>query len=97
MPVLESSGNWTQVAVTYDGDNQEVSQFVNGERVGHWHTTYSDSLRLGHLAIGNLSLDETELAQGVNREFIGLIDEVLISSRVYSLKEIRECYEIGKP
>jgi YD repeat-containing protein len=94
---LQSAGDWNQVAVTYDSESQVVTQFLNGQRVERWDTTYNDSLRLGHLAIGNLSVDQLEVEQGVNREFIGAIDEVIISSRAFTLEEIRSHYMAGKP
>lgn len=94
---LQSAGDWNQVAVTYDSESQVVTHFLNGQPVERWDTPYNDSLRLGHLAIGNLSVDQLEVEQGVNREFIGAIDEVVISSRAFTLEEIRSHYVAGKP
>ncbi|KAA1259912.1 FecR protein [Rubripirellula obstinata] len=94
---LVPSRRWNHIAVTYDGPSQEISQFVNGEEVASWDTEYGDSLRLGHLAIGNLSVDQTEINMGVTREFFGAIDEVVISSRAYSADEIQACFTVGKP
>lgn len=94
---LVPSRKWNLIAVTYDGVNREISQYVNGKKVARWETTYGDTLRLGHLAIGNLSVDETEIAMGVTREFFGAIDEVVVSSRVYSPDEIQVCFMVGNP
>jgi hypothetical protein len=95
--VLHPSRQWNHIAVTFDSENRRIKQFVNGSLIHSWTTGHGGLVRLGNLAIGNLSVDDFEIAQGVSREFLGAIDEVVISSRVYSPEEIKSNYKSGKP
>ena len=94
----DTFGQWIQVAIVYNADDQSIQQYFNGKLVSRSVTEASDPLFLGHLAVGNLSRNaEEEALPKTSREFIGAIDELLISSRAYSDEEIRTNWNIGKP
>ncbi len=91
-------GQWIQLGVVYDSDDGMLQQYLNGKMISRRVTDESYPLFLGHLAVGNLSRSkEEESMPQTSREFIGAIDELLISSRSFSHEEILENWAVGRP
>ena len=96
------SGQWFQIATTYDTENLRVSHFVNGERVSQESIAEEwlvEAVNIGAASIGNWSeprykRDDPSFAI---RNLNGAIDEFAIFNAALSEEEIRELYEIGKP
>jgi len=96
------SGQWFQIATTYDTQKRQVTHFVNGESVSREpieNEWLVDSIQVGAASIGNWSeprykRDDPSFAI---RNLNGAIDEFAIFNAALSEDEIRELYEIGKP
>jgi len=96
------SGQWFQIATTYDTEKRQVTHFVNGTLVSRepiedeWLV---DSVMIGAASIGNWS--EPRYKQNdpnfAIRNLNGAIDEFAIFNSALSETEIRDLYQAGKP
>jgi anti-sigma factor RsiW len=91
-------GGWHQLAVTYDNQSGEATQYFDGVRVSKEISAYHTpgrSLQFGPCELGNWGLP-TEGHQFPIRNLNGALDEFAIYSARLSDDEIKGLYEHGK-
>jgi hypothetical protein len=93
----ERLGQWTHLAVVYDGDAKQVVHFVNGEEVKRQRLLFETPLRLGPCQLGNWNHGDYTVDEMPIRNLTGRMDEFEIWRRALSDKEIRQVYEAGQP
>jgi|GEM_PF-898369 len=87
-------GQWSHIAVTYNGSNGQIIIYINGTEVAYetWNSGGSGNIVSDNenaLYIGRYT---TDLA---DRYFKGKIDEIRIENRVLSASEISDDYNSG--
>lgn len=95
------SGQWFQIAVTYDSSSKKVTHYVNGKPVASEvlpDEFVVDKVRIGPASIGNWSepfyrKDPHFTVRNLN----GAIDEFAIFSEALPAAEIARLYKKGKP
>ena len=94
----ELLGKWTCFAVTLDSQGERLVCYRNGEPTSLKQLHRPILALLEYMELGNFSLSAQERAAGVSEcRFFGAIDELVISNRAMSAKEIKDFYEIGRP
>lgn len=91
----DGQGQWTCLAVVYDGAAGTLRSFVNGELSFEQPAKYRGPVHLDFMEMGNLSLESG--LDNFHYRFYGAFDEVLVAKRAMTASEIREIYEIGAP
>lgn len=97
---VSKSGQWFHIAAVYDPVRRMVTQYVNGEQVGHeaiQETFFIDSLRIGPAEIGNWGQPFRQSAWFAVRNLNGTIDELAIFNAALDSSEISLLYDQGKP
>ena len=94
------SGQWLQLATTYDVDQKQTTHYLNGLALSQ--ETIPDvqlvsTTRIGKASIGNWSMPTKPDAAFAIRNLNGSIDEFTIFGAALSPEEILEIYENGKP
>ena len=82
---LVTSGEWTHVAVTYDGDANEAKTYINGELVD----TFAQSGAIGDVYTGFNDLTIGGRGNDSDERFDGKIDEVRVWSTTRTEAEIQ--------
>jgi hypothetical protein len=97
-PLLDPTqmGLWVQLAVVYDGQNHQVTHYLNGKAVWARPTDSDFPLRLGAMEVGNWTPHVGEPMERI-RNFNGRIDEFAIWSRALSAEEIGQAFQAGCP
>lgn len=94
------SGQWIQIATTYDSATKEVAHYVNGKAISR-ETVPDDmlvnSIKIGAASLGNWSEPKRYDPVFAMRNLNGAIDEFLIFSEALSAEAISDLYHIGKP
>ncbi len=94
------SGQWLQIATTYDGHDHVVTHYVNGEAVSREALPADkipDRVVIGGASIGNWSQPKRDDPEFAVRHLNGVIDEFAIYSEVLTPAEIQSFYQLGKP
>lgn len=101
-PVWNKSlaGAWLHLVAVYDPASRKVIQYVNGNEVAR--ETIADEflisdLHIGAAEIGNWGQPFRATPDFAVRNLDGVIDEMLITSKPLSPKEIVDLYQQGKP
>ena len=95
------SGQWIQIAVTYDSEDKAITHYLNGEQLSREilpDEYVVDRVRIGSASIGNWSepyyrKDPHFTVRNLN----GAIDEFAIFSAALTSAEIADLYAKGKP
>ena len=94
------SGEWLNLATTYDVEQAQTSHYLNGALLS------SDSIpdsklvketRIGLASIGNWSAPTKPNQDFAIRNLNGRMDELMIFNSALSAEEIQEIYSNGKP
>jgi hypothetical protein len=93
----ERFGQWTHLAVVYDGDEEQVTHYVNGRAVASEALRFDTPLRIGDAELGNWNLGSRRNEKRPIRYFSGGMDEFLIFSRALTDKEIQQFHTRGRP
>jgi uncharacterized protein YaiE (UPF0345 family) len=96
------SGQWFQIATTYDVEARQVTHYVNGEIVSREPIAEEwlvERVSINAASIGNWSepIYRRDDPSFQVRNLNGVIDEFALFSDALSADEIRELYEIGRP
>jgi hypothetical protein len=90
-------GQWTHLAVVYDGEKERVSHHVDGECVLDEPTRFDTPLRIKDAELGNWNVGTRRNEKRPIRYFSGCMDEFMLFSRALSEQEIKRLYEQGRP
>jgi hypothetical protein len=96
---LTNQRRWHHIAVTYDNQNGEAVQYLDGQEISREISPMHQPgrpIQFGPCEIGNWGLP-TQGHQFPIRNFNGRIDEFLIYKAALSPAEVHELCEIGKP
>jgi hypothetical protein len=85
--------NWYHIVCTYDGAQGWVKLYVNGEL----QETKQYGGRARNLVRFPASQIGAWFSGGQQRLFHGIIDELVVTARVWTPDEVRAMYEVGKP
>jgi hypothetical protein len=92
----EMFGDWIQLAVVYDGEQGQVSHYVNGRAVAQLHVDFDIPLVVGSAELGNWNLASHRNNSPI-RFFTGCMDEFMLFGRALSSQEIERIYEQSRP
>lgn len=95
----DSLGRWHHLAVTYDNQSGEVTQYFDGREVSHEVSPLHEpgrALTFGPCEIGNWGLPTAGHPFPI-RNLNGAIDELMIYHAALSASEVKDMFEHGKP
>jgi hypothetical protein len=92
----EQLGQWTHLALVYDGDGGQVTHYVDGHPVSKESVKLDIGLRLGDVELGNWNLGSHRNKSFI-RYFSGCMDEFLLFGRALRADEIERLYTQGRP
>ncbi len=92
----ERLGQWTQLAVVYDRDGQQVTHYVDGRPVKQKAIELDIPLHLGDAEIGNWNTASFFDKHPI-RHLSGCMDEFLLLARALTELEIEQLYLQGRP
>lgn len=92
----ERFGQWLHLAVVYDRDGGQVTQYVDGRAVVHQPILFNVPLHIGDAEIGNWNIAPGRSSQPI-RYLSGCMDEFMLFGRALSAPEIEELYHQGGP
>ena len=93
----ETLGRWTQLAMVYDGDKSQITQYVNGHPVTRFPLPQSVLLRIEHGELGNWNPGANSTDPSPVRHLSARMDEFALFSRALSEKEIAGLFTSGNP
>lgn len=96
----QMSGQWIQLATTYDSGDRTVTHYLNGKPLSSEILTDEyvvDKVRIGSASIGNWSEPYRQDPHFTVRNLNGAIDEFAIFSEALTAEEIANLYTKGKP
>jgi hypothetical protein len=93
----EAIGQWVLLAVSYDAPTGEVTHYWNGTPVARSIMSNAAPLSFDYLELGNPGPSGPETLPGDRYGFFGSLDELLISRRVLTPREIVDLYAAGRP
>ncbi|MFK7736815.1 MAG: LamG-like jellyroll fold domain-containing protein [Pirellulaceae bacterium] len=94
------SGEWLNLATTYDVENAITSHYLNGELLSSDEIPDSklvEETRIGLASIGNWSAPTKPNQDFAIRNLNGRMDELMIFNSALAAEEIQEIYSNGKP
>lgn len=94
---VEGQGQWMSLAITYSMNDGSLILYMNGKPTGISELKTLAPINLDFLGIGNYCSYRYKPHAGGYERFLGVIDEVLISSKKLSNQEVLELHEIGLP
>jgi hypothetical protein len=89
-------GQWLHLAVVYDRDGHQVTQYVDGRAVVHQPIPFDIPLKIGDAELGNWNIAPGRSRQPI-RYLSGCMDEFMIFSRALNAQEITTFYHQGRP
>jgi hypothetical protein len=92
----ERLGHWVHLAVVYDRQGQQVTQYVDGQPILEEPLKLDIPLRMGDVQLGNWSIATHRNNQPI-RYFTGCMDEFVMFSRALDGQEIEQLYTQGRP
>ncbi|MFG0264047.1 MAG: LamG-like jellyroll fold domain-containing protein [Rhodopirellula sp. JB055] len=94
---LTRLGQWIHVASVFDGNNQTVRHYFNGQRVPcEGRLQYDGPIRIGDAELCNWGRPVDQSAHAI-RNFNGRMDEFLMLNDALDEAEILEIYHAGNP
>ncbi len=94
------SGQWLQLATTFDSRTQEVVHYLNGEILSRERVREEmlvPTIVIGAASIGNWSEPKRQDPDFAVRNLNGAIDDFLLCSEALSPEAIRQLYLSGRP
>ena len=94
------SGQWIQLATSFDSTTGKVVHYVNGSAISETIVRDAmrvDRIRIGAASIGNWSEPERHDPHFAVRNLNGAIDEFILFNTALSPVEIDQLYQAGKP
>jgi hypothetical protein len=92
----ERFGQWIQLAVVYDRDQDQVTHYVDGRPAGRSRIQFEVPLAIGNAELGNWNVAAYRNSTPV-RYFNGCMDEFLLFARALDDDEIERLYTRGRP
>jgi hypothetical protein len=92
----ERLGQWIHLAVVYDRDAGQVTQYVDGRSVMQEPMLVNIPLRIGNAEIGNWNVALDRPRQPI-RYFGGCMDEFMLFDAALSPREVEQFYRQGRP
>lgn len=91
--VLDEINRWVHLAITYDGEQQHVTFFMNGRPDSTNHVSLPLLAVLGPAELGNWTPNDNK----PRRRLCGRMDELLIHSRALSADEVERYFQESVP
>jgi hypothetical protein len=92
----EMFGQWLQLAVVYDGEQGQVTHYVDGHAAAQMPADFEIPLVVGSAELGNWNLASHRNNSPI-RFFTGCMDEFMLFTRPLSSQEIERIYEQSRP
>ena len=89
-------GQWVHLATVYDGEQGEVSHYVDGISVAQQPVQLEVKLCVGEAELGNWNVATHRNSTPI-RNLNGSMDEFLLFSRALDAAEIERLYQSGRP